>query len=91
LSEQPDISELVEVVMDLGRPPEARFFNREIVIIPQEVSDLDLGYVVSRVSRFGEDTGRESNVLYTVFQLSETARAMSSSNLPCGTRSLRHH
>jgi stage III sporulation protein SpoIIIAA len=30
LSEQPDISELVEVVMDLGRAPEARYFNREI-------------------------------------------------------------
>ena len=32
LNEQADISELVEVVMDLGRPPEARFFQREMVI-----------------------------------------------------------
>ena len=35
--QQPDISELVEVVMDLGRPPEARYFNREMVIVPQDL------------------------------------------------------
>ncbi len=55
LSEQPDVNELVEVVMDLGRVPEARFFNREMVIVDQEVSELDLGFVVSRLSRFGDD------------------------------------
>ncbi len=55
LGEQPDISELVEVVMDLGRPPESRFFYREMVIVPQDVSELDLEYVVSRISSFGED------------------------------------
>jgi stage III sporulation protein SpoIIIAA len=55
LSAQTDISELVEVIMDLGRPPEARFFNREIVIVPHEVSELDLGFVISHISRFGDD------------------------------------
>ena len=55
LNEQPDISELVEVVMDLGRPPEARFFHREMVIVPQDVTELDLEYVVSRISSFGDD------------------------------------
>jgi stage III sporulation protein SpoIIIAA len=55
LNEQPDISELVEVVMDLGRPPEARLFNREMVILPQDVSEFDLKYVVSRISSFGDD------------------------------------
>jgi stage III sporulation protein SpoIIIAA len=55
LNTQPDISELVEIVMDLGRSPEARFFNREMVLLPQEVTELDLEYVVSRVSSFGED------------------------------------
>jgi stage III sporulation protein SpoIIIAA len=43
------------VVADLGRPPEARFFNREMVIVPQDVTELDLEYVVSRISSFGED------------------------------------
>lgn len=55
LNEQPDVSELVEVVMDLGRPPEARLFNREIVILPQDITEFDLKYVVSRISSFGED------------------------------------
>ncbi len=55
LREQTDISELVEVIMDLGRPPEARFFDREMVITPQDISALDLEYVVSHVSSFGED------------------------------------
>jgi stage III sporulation protein SpoIIIAA len=55
LREQADISELVEVILDLGRPPEARFFNREMVITPQDISELDLEYVVSHISSFGED------------------------------------
>ncbi len=55
LLEQSDISELVEVVLDLGRPPEARFFNREMVIVPQDITELDLEYVVSRISSFGDD------------------------------------
>jgi stage III sporulation protein SpoIIIAA len=41
--------------MDLGRPPEARFFNREMVISPRDISELDLEYVVSHISSFGED------------------------------------
>ncbi|MBN1191613.1 MAG: AAA family ATPase [Dehalococcoidales bacterium] len=52
---QPDISELVEVIMDQGRPPEARFFSREMTLIPREVNELDLEYVVSRIGSFGED------------------------------------
>jgi stage III sporulation protein SpoIIIAA len=55
LNEQPDISELVEVVMDLGRPPEARLFNREMIILPQDITEADLKYVVSRIGNFGED------------------------------------
>jgi len=55
LNAQPDISELVEVIFDLGRAPEARFFSREITIIPQDISELDLEYVIHRVSTFGED------------------------------------
>ncbi|MBP1708039.1 MAG: Stage sporulation protein SpoIIIAA [Chloroflexi bacterium] len=55
LGEQADLSELVEVILDLGRPPEARFFQREMVVIPQDVTQLDLEYMVSRVSSFGDD------------------------------------
>jgi len=55
LSRQTDISELVEVVLDLGRPPEARFFSREMIISENNVSDLDLAYVTARIGSFGED------------------------------------
>ena len=34
LCHQEDISELLEVVLDLGRPPEARFPLREVVLNP---------------------------------------------------------
>ncbi len=55
LCQQEDIHELLEVVLDLGRPPEARFPQREVVLDPREVSGEDIEYVVSRVGSFGDD------------------------------------
>ncbi len=55
LSQQEDISQLLEVVLDLGRPPEARFPQREMVLNSKEVDEQDIDYVVSRVSSFGDD------------------------------------
>jgi stage III sporulation protein SpoIIIAA len=55
LRQQKDISELLEVVLDLGRPPEARFPRREVVLNPKEVEEEDIDYVASRVSSFGDD------------------------------------
>jgi len=55
LCQQKDISELLEVVLDLGRPPEARFPQREVVLNPKEVSEQEIDYVASRVSSFGDD------------------------------------
>ena len=55
LSQQADISQLLEVVLDLGRPPEARFPQREIVLKSKEVDQEDIDCVVSRVSSFGDD------------------------------------
>ena len=42
LCQQKDISELLEVVLDLGRPPEARFPHREVVLNPKGVSEEDI-------------------------------------------------
>jgi stage III sporulation protein SpoIIIAA len=55
LSQQKDISELIEVVLDLGRPPEARFNGREAVLVDKEVEDADIDYVVARIGSFGDD------------------------------------
>src|SRR5918994_1745233 len=50
-----DKHELLEVVMDLGRLPEARFPGREVVLSEREITESDIDYVVSRISEFGED------------------------------------
>ena len=55
LSQQPDVSDLIEVVLDLGRLPEARFPQREVVLSPQEVNEQDIDYITSRISSFGGD------------------------------------
>ena len=46
---------LVEVIMDLGRLPEARFTDAELVLNEQEVTLQDLRMVVDRVGDFGAD------------------------------------
>ncbi len=55
LCQQKDISELLEVVLDLGRPPEARFPQREVVLNPKEVSQADIDYVAAHISSFSGD------------------------------------
>ena len=55
LLEQPDSSELLEVVLDLGRPPEARYPQREIILSTKEVTDSDIEHVVSRIGSFSGD------------------------------------
>ncbi len=55
LCQQNDISELLEVVLDLGRPPEARFSQRELVLYAKEVGEADIDYVVARIGSFGDD------------------------------------
>ena len=47
--------DLLEIVMDLGRLPEARFTDGEIVLSNHEVTASDLQMVVDRVGDFGTD------------------------------------
>mgnify|MGYP001122711342 CR=1 FL=1 len=55
LYQQPDLSELLEVILDLGRPPEARFPHRELSLNSKEVSQPDIDYVVAHVGEFTGD------------------------------------
>ena len=55
LEKEPDLQELVEVVEDLGRQPEARFFDRVVYLDDLEVTRQDLDYVTSRVGAFTGD------------------------------------
>jgi stage III sporulation protein SpoIIIAA len=47
--------DLLEVVLDLGRQPEARFLNREVTLSEQEVTKEEIDYVVVRISEFTTD------------------------------------
>jgi stage III sporulation protein SpoIIIAA len=47
--------QLLEVVLDLGRAPEARYPDRAEVLAPEPVSREDLQHVVERVGHFGKD------------------------------------
>jgi stage III sporulation protein SpoIIIAA len=47
--------ELLEIVMDLGRLPEGRFPEGEVILSTQPVTDADLQYVVERIGEFGDD------------------------------------
>ena len=46
---------LIEIVMDLGRQPEARFQDDEVVLSDEDVTRDDLAYVADRIGDFGED------------------------------------
>ncbi|MFQ3663996.1 MAG: AAA family ATPase, partial [Chloroflexaceae bacterium] len=50
-----DATDLLEVVMDLGRLPEARYRGRERFLSDREVSQEDINYVIARIGEFGED------------------------------------
>ena len=49
------LHELLEVILDLGRVPEARFPSGDIALDSREVDEDDLQHVVDRVGEFGGD------------------------------------
>lgn len=55
LSEREDLNELLEVVLDLGRKPEARFLVDTFVIDVGDVTEEDIAHVIGKISPFGED------------------------------------
>jgi stage III sporulation protein AA len=48
-------NDLLEVVLDLGRRPEARFVDTEIELSDREVTQADIDLVVSRIGDFDAD------------------------------------
>ncbi|GBC99773.1 hypothetical protein HRbin17_02304 [bacterium HR17] len=55
LEQQDELSELLEVVLDLGRQPEARFPHRFVYLNDEPVTRDDLDFVVERVGEFNRD------------------------------------
>ena len=50
-----NLDRMIEVVLDLGRPPEARFENDFVYLSEMAVSQEDIAHVCSRLSPFGAD------------------------------------
>jgi stage III sporulation protein SpoIIIAA len=55
LDRDPELHTLIEIVLDLGRPPEARFPGRAVYPEELEVTREDLDHVVDRVGSFTGD------------------------------------
>ena len=55
LAAQPDLGMLLEVVLDLGRRPEARLAGRDAYLSDREVTQDDIQYVLDRVGGFTTD------------------------------------
>src|SRR5256885_1752075 len=52
----PDAQTVIEVVMDLGRRPEARYGGGgEVVLLEREIDEADIQYVVDHIGSFGDD------------------------------------
>lgn len=46
---------LIEIIMDLGRCPEARFTDHEMILSERECTQEDIDYVVQRIGKFMGD------------------------------------
>ena len=55
LRQREDLADLLEVVLDLGRLPEARFVSGDAPLSEQEVDTEDLQGVIERLGEFGDD------------------------------------
>jgi len=55
LTKREDTDKLLEVVLDLGREPEARYLNNSFLLDHREVTDEDVDYVIGRIGPFGDD------------------------------------
>ncbi|MCD6107804.1 MAG: hypothetical protein J7J57_06350, partial [Caldisericaceae bacterium] len=50
-----DFDKLIEIVLDLGRKPEARFPNRTVYLMEDSITKKELDFVISYVGDFDKD------------------------------------
>ena len=55
LNGSPDCADLIEVVLDLGRPPQVRYLVGQAQVGVKEVTSDDIQHVVERIGSFGDD------------------------------------
>ena len=51
----PNKEDVIEVVLDLGRRPEARFPDGEVTLLDREIGETDIAHVVEHIGTFGDD------------------------------------
>ena len=68
LNDFDDLSGLLEVIMDLGRVPKARFLDHELVLSMEKIADVDIQHVIERVGDFGDDN--RAGIEYTLHRIS---------------------
>ncbi len=51
----PEKEALIEVVLDLGRRPEARFPDSEANLLDREITEADIAHVIDHIGTFGDD------------------------------------
>ena len=55
IAKREDKEDLLEVIMDLGRTPQARFPGETIELARHEITEADLQHVIERIGAFGGD------------------------------------
>ncbi len=55
LLQQPNSNELLEIILDRGRLPEARYMQRDVTLNHKETTESDIEHIVSRISSFSGD------------------------------------
>jgi len=74
--------DLLEVILDLGRVPTARYLPDEIILSNREVDRKDIDYVVSRIGEF--DADNRAGIERTLHRIDLSGRS-------CRLRNDRHH
>ena len=68
LRDRDDLDQLLEVVLDLGRLPEARFASGDAELNDQPVTTADLENVIERIGDFGDDN--RAGIEHTLHRIS---------------------
>ena len=55
LSRRQDNAALLEIILDLGREPEARYLDESCILSAKEATEDDIQYVIERIGSFGGD------------------------------------
>ncbi len=68
VSNMEELEDLIEIVVDLGREPEARFPNRGVLLSNEPVTIEDINYIVSKVGSF--DGNNRAGIPKTLHRIS---------------------